>query len=153
MVFAAPGGRKIVANADPTSCGGRIPLEKHTGAAWERSGRRLGRSPARLGTPGGALGPSRARLGALLGGLGRVRRRPLNNLDRSKPPKIAPKSIFGWFWPRFSEFFVLSSHVYVWIFACLHPGFPMLPDLRRVLTVSDTNFGFTPCNHTFPPSY
>ena len=58
-----------------------------------------------------ALGPSRACLGALLGGLGRVCRRPLSDLDRSKPPKIAPKSIFGWFWARFSEFGVRSSHI------------------------------------------
>ena len=87
------------------------PLPRATGASQGRSERVLGRVLGRPGAAKSALAPPLARLGALLGGLGRIRRRPLNDPDRFKPPKIAPKSIFGRFRRRFFEFGVRSGVV------------------------------------------
>ena len=87
------------------------PLPRATGASQDRSERVWGRVLGRPGAATSALGPPLARLGALLGGLGRVRRRPLSDPDRFKPPKMAPKSIFGRFRGRFLEFCVRSGVV------------------------------------------
>ena len=86
-------------------------LPRATGASQGRSERVLGRVLGRPNAAKSALGPLQARLGALLGGLGRVRRRPLNDPDRLKSPKIAPESIFGRFRARFSKFFARSGVV------------------------------------------
>ena len=50
------------------------------------------------------------------------------------------------------RFFFRSLHVFLRVFACGRPCFPLLLDLRRVPTVSDATCGFTPCAHTLPPS-
>ena len=97
----------------------------------------------------------------------RVPARLRSDLERPGAPKNDRNQFFVDFWPFFidfssifrsvlasifSEFSVRSSHVFLWVFVCLRPGFPMPPDFQRAVTVSDLTCGFTPCSHTLPPS-
>ena len=107
----------------------------------------------------------------------RVPARHRSDLERPGAPKGGRNRFFVDFWPFlvdfssiflhsevdfrsvlasfFSEFSVRSSHVFLWVFACLRPGFPTLPVFQRVPAASGL-FGFTPCSHTLqthhPPS-